>query len=135
MANIDDDGVQALLAGSPPNHAVINTINEDGSIHSTVVWHSLQDGKIAVNSAVGRTWPTNLERDPRCTVLVYDEHNPYDYVEIRGTASGNTVGADEHIDQLAKRFIDADRYPFHQPGEQRITYVIEPIRVRHQKQR
>ena len=135
MASIDDEGVQALLTCTPPNHAVISTINADGSIPSTVVWHSLQDGKIAVNSAIGRTWPTNLERDPRCTVMVYDENNPYDYVEIRGTASGTTDGADEHIDRLAKHFIDADRYPFHQPGEQRITYVVEATRVRHQKQR
>ena len=105
------------------------------SVHSTVVWHSLEDGKPAVNSAIGRAWPTNLERDPRCTMLVYDESNPYDYVEIRGIATGTTDGADEHIDRLAKRYIDADRYPFHQPGEQRITYRIAPTRVRHQKQR
>jgi len=87
-----------------------------------------------VNSAVGRAWPTNLERDPRVTVVVYDEQNPYDYVEIRGTATGTTEGSDAHIDRLAKKFLGLDDYPFHQPGEQRISYLIEPTRVRHQKQ-
>ena len=135
MASIEDPGVQALLTRTPPNHAVISSLNEDGSIHSTVVWVSVEDGLLAVNSAVGRKWPSNLERDPRVTVVVYDETNPYDYVEVRGTAAGRLEGADDHIDRLAKAYLDADGYPFRQPGEQRITYLVDADRVRHQKQR
>jgi PPOX class probable F420-dependent enzyme len=134
MASLSDPGVQALLTGPRPNHAVISTQDEHGSVHSTVVWVSLEDGRLAVNTAVGRKWPTNLERDPRITLVVYDETNPYDYVEVRGTARGTTEGADEHIDRLAKRYLDADSYPFRREGEQRITYVVEPTLVRHQKQ-
>ena len=37
MASLSDPGVQALVAGPRPNHAVVSTFNEDGSIHSTVV--------------------------------------------------------------------------------------------------
>jgi len=133
MASIDDPGIKALL--DKPNHAVCSSLNEDGSIHSAVVWVSVEDGRMAVNSAVGRRWPTNLERDPQINVLVYDEDNPYDYVEVRGRARGTTDGARDHIDRLAKKYLDADRYPFHQPGEQRITYVVDPDLVRHQKQR
>ena len=135
MASLSHPGVQALVAGPRPNHAVVSTLNEDGSIHATVVWASVEDGRIAVNSAVGRKWPTNLERNPAITVLVYDETNPYDYVEVRGTASGTTEGADDHIDRLAQRYLDADSYPFRVPDEQRIMYVVEPSLVRHQKQR
>jgi PPOX class probable F420-dependent enzyme len=133
MASIDDPGVRALL--DKPNHAVVSTLGEDGSVHSTVVWISVEDGQLAVNSAVGRKWPTDLERDPRITVVVYDEDNPYDYVEVRGTAQGSTDGADDHIDRLAKKYMDLDSYPFRAPGEQRITYRITAERVRHQKQR
>jgi PPOX class probable F420-dependent enzyme len=133
MASLDDPGVKALL--DKPNHAVLSTLNDDGSVHSTVVWVDVQDGRLAVNSAIGRAWPSNLERDPRVTVLVYDEDNPYDYVEVRGTATGTTDGADAHIDRLAKKYLDADSYPFHREGEQRITYVVDAQRVRHQKQR
>ena len=133
MATLDDPGVRALL--DKPNHAVASTLNEDGSIHSTVVWVSVEDGRLAVNSAVGRKWPTNLERQPTITVVVYDEDNPYDYVEVRGTARGTTDGADDHIDRLAKKYLDADSYPFRQSGEQRITYLVEPSLIRHQKQR
>ena len=134
MASLSDSGVQALVAGPRPNHAVVSTLNEDGSIHATVVWASVEDGRIAVNSAVGRKWPTNLERNPAITVLVYDETNPYDYVEVRGTASGTTEGADDHIDRLAKRYLDADSYPFRTPDEQRISYYVDASLVRHQKQ-
>lgn len=132
MATMQDDGVQRLFAAR--NHAVLSTHGADGSIHSTVVWVDVRDGRPAVNSAVGRAWPTNLERDPRVTIVVYDETDPYDYVEVRGTATGSTDGADAHIDALAKKYLDKDAYPFRQEGEQRITYVVEPQRVRHQKQ-
>jgi PPOX class probable F420-dependent enzyme len=132
MTTIDDPQVARLL--SEPNHAVISTLLPDGSVHSTVVWVDVLDGKVAFNTAVGRQWPTNLERDPRITVLVYDQGNPYEYLELRGRATGRTEGADEHIDRLAKKYLDADTYPFRQEGEQRITYVVDADRVRYQKQ-
>ncbi|MGH9299308.1 MAG: PPOX class F420-dependent oxidoreductase [Acidimicrobiales bacterium] len=132
MANISDDAVAALL--DSPNHAVLSTFDPDGSVHSTVVWQEKLDDLVSVNSAVGRRWPTNLESDPRVTLLVMPPDNPYEYVEIRGRAKGTTEGADEQIDRLAKKFIDQDAYPFRVPGEQRISYHITPERVRYQKQ-
>jgi PPOX class probable F420-dependent enzyme len=132
MTTLKDPGVAALL--DKPNYAVIATANPDGSLHTAVIWADVIDGKLAVNSAVGRKWPTNLERNPQVSVLIYDQSNPYDYVEVRGEAKGTTEGADDHIDRLAKKYLDKDEYPFRQPSEQRITYTIEPTLVRHQKQ-
>jgi PPOX class probable F420-dependent enzyme len=132
MATLNDPEVQKLL--SEPNHAVVSTLNQDGSVHSAVAWISAEDGTVAVNSARGRKWPANLERDPRVTVVVYEQDNPYNYVEIRGNATGTTDGADEHIDALTKKYIGQDEYPFRQPGEVRVKFVIEPDHVRHQKQ-
>lgn len=133
MASLDDPGVRHLLV-EQKNHVVLSTFAEDGSVHSAVVWADLVDGRLGVNSAVGRRWPSNLERDPRITLLVYDESNPFDYVEVRGTATGTTDGADAHIDALAKKYLGVDSYPFRQEGEQRISYYVEPSLVRHQKQ-
>jgi PPOX class probable F420-dependent enzyme len=132
MTTLDDPGVQALLA--KPNHAVLSTLGEDGSIHSAVVWADVQDGRLALNSAVGRKWPTDLESNPTISVVIYDEDNPYDYVEVRGTAQGRLEGADAHIDGLAKKYLGQDSYPFRQDGEQRITYLVDATRIRHQKQ-
>jgi len=132
MASLNDDGVQALL--NAPNCAVISTHNADGSILSTVVWISLEEGELAVNSAEGRHWPTNLERDPRITALVYPDGNPYDYVEIQGTVTSTHQDADAHIDRLAKKYTGSDTFGGNQPGDVRVKYVITPTRVRHQVQ-
>jgi PPOX class probable F420-dependent enzyme len=132
MATLSDPPVRELLEN--PNYAVISTLNGDGSVHNVVVWVAADNGTVSVNSAVGRKWPTNLERDPRVTLLVYEAGNPYNYVEIRGTATATRDGADDHINSLTKKYIGQDEYPFRQPGEQRVKLVIEPEYVRHQKQ-
>ena len=132
MASLNDPEVKKLLEA--PNHAALSTLNQDGSVHNTMVWINTEDGGLAVNSAVGRKWPANLQRDPRATVLIAEEGNPYNYVEVRGTATATDEGADEHINALTKKYIDQDEYPFRQPGEQRIKFLITPEHIRHQKQ-
>ena len=132
MATLNDSEVSKLL--SEPNYAVVSTRNPDGSIHSTIVWIDRQDGTVAINSAKGRLWPANLERDPHVTVLVYEAGNPYNYVEIRGNATATREGADEHINALTKKYIGQDEYPYRQPGEQRVKFVITPDHVRHLRQ-
>jgi PPOX class probable F420-dependent enzyme len=129
MASLDDDGVRELLA--QPNYAVISTLNANGSIHNTVVWIDAEDGAVAVNSAVGRLWPTNLQRDPRIGVLVFKAGDPYHFVEIRGTVKSSLENADEHIDRLAKKYLGVDEFPGRRAGEQRIKFVIEPEHVRY----
>ena len=129
MASLNDPPVKELL--EQPNYAVVSTLNRDGSIHDTVVWISAENGNLAVNSAVGRLWPTNLQRDPRVSVLVFESGNPYHFLEVRGTAAGTIEGADEHINALAKKYTGQD---YRQPGEQRIKFVIEPAHIRHVKQ-
>jgi PPOX class probable F420-dependent enzyme len=132
VASLDDASVRALL--EQPNYGVISTLDADGSIHSTVVWVGLEPATVSVNSAVGRLWPTNLERDPRVNLLVSEAGNAYHFVEIRGTATGTLEGADEHINALSQKYIGQDEYPFRAPGEQRIKFVISPEHVRFVKQ-
>lgn len=133
MTTISDSGPHELL--EKPNYAIVSTLNQDGSIHNTIVWVSAEDGdRVAVNSAVGRLWPTNLQRDPRVNVLVEEKGNPYHFVEIRGRASVSDDDPDEHINALAKKYTGEDEYPYRQPGEQRIKFVIEPEHVRYVNQ-
>ena len=132
MPSLQDPDVRELL--DKPNYAVVSTHNADQSIHSTIVWVDAENGIVAINSAIGRKWPTNLQRDPRVNVLVQETGNPYLFVEIRGQAQATTDGADEHIDRLANKYIGQDEYPYRRPGEQRIKFVITPERVRLVKQ-
>ena len=130
--DLTDAKVLALL--DPANYAVVSSINEDGSILSTVIWQNIEDGVLKVNSAIGRRWPTNLLRNPHVTLTVMDSQNPYHFVEIRGTATSTLEGADAHIDRLAKKYLGVDSYPYRTPDEKRVTFAIEPTVVRFIKQ-
>jgi PPOX class probable F420-dependent enzyme len=115
---------------SAKNFANVSTLRSDGSVLSAPVWVDVQEGRPVLNSAEGRAWPRNLERDPRITLTVQNMENPYEYVEVRGKVSERTHdGADEHIDALAKKYLGVDSYPYRQPGEQRVIITVEPDHV------
>jgi PPOX class probable F420-dependent enzyme len=131
MSATIDGGAEALLKAK--NFAHVATLREDGSVQVSPVWVDVQDGKPVVNSAEGRAWPRNLERDERVTIAVQNIENPYEYVEVRGRIAERTHdGADEHIDSLAKKYMGLDSYPMRQPGEQRVIFRIEPEHVYYQ---
>jgi PPOX class probable F420-dependent enzyme len=112
------------------NFCHVSTLSPDGSIHDVPVWVDVQDGLPTLNTAEGRVWPRNLERDPRVTLTVQNMENPYEYVEIRGHVAERThEGADAHIDALARKYLHKDSYPYRQPGEQRVIIRVEPEHV------
>ncbi len=126
-ATIEGRGAELLQA---KNFCNVGTLNPDGSILAAPVWVDLQDGRAVLNTAEGRAWPRNLQRDPRVTLTVQNMENPYEYVSIRGRAVEQTrSGADEHIDSLAKKYLSQDSYPYRQPGEQRVIIRVEPEHV------
>jgi PPOX class probable F420-dependent enzyme len=131
MSTTIDGGAEALLKGK--NFANVATLRADGSVQVAPVWVDVQDGTPVLNSAEGRAWPRNLERDERVTIAVQNLENPYEYVEVRGRVAERTHdGADEHIDFLAKKYMGLDSYPLRQPGEQRVILRIEPEHVYYQ---
>jgi len=102
------------------------TLNADGSPQTSPVWVDYQQGQVWVNSAIGRLKDRNVRRDPRVAVAIIDPENAYRYVEVRGRVREITqTGADEHIDKMAKKYLGQDKYPFRQPGEQRVLYKID----------
>jgi hypothetical protein len=61
------------------------------------------------------------------TLTVQNMENPYEYVTIRGLVAERThEGADEHIDAMAKKYLDKNAYPARQPGEQRVIIRVQP---------
>src|SRR5437588_7481365 len=112
------------------NFCHVATLRANGTIHDVPVWVDVQDGLPTLNTAEGRVWPRNLERDPRVTLTVQNLENPYEYVEILGHVAERThEGADAHIDALAKKYLGEDEYPYRQPGEQRLIIRVAPERV------
>jgi PPOX class probable F420-dependent enzyme len=131
MAELSD--IAELL--EKPNHAVLATLNADGTVHSTIIWINVEGDNIAFNSARGRVWPSNLERDPRVTLTLLNQENPYEYAVITGTAVevDAATDADKHMDTLAKKYIDQDVYPWRKPGEERVKFHLTPAKIRHVK--
>jgi PPOX class probable F420-dependent enzyme len=125
MSPIIEGRAEELLKAK--NFVVVSTLRPDGSVHAAPTWVDVQDGKPVLNTAEGRAWPRNLERDPRVTLTVQNAENPYEYVTVRGRVTERTTdGADEHIDALAKKYMGVDSYPLRKPGEQRLILRIEP---------
>ena len=59
-------------------------------------------------------------------VSVADRQNDYRTCVVRGRAELIETGADAHIDKLAKKYLDADTYPFRKPTEERIIVRVVP---------
>jgi PPOX class probable F420-dependent enzyme len=105
--------------------AAFTTVMPDGAPQTTPVWVDFQNGEIWVNSAVGRQKDRNVRRDPRVALAIVDPDNPYRYVEVRGRVREITQeGADAHIDAMARKYLGQEKYPYRQPGEQRVLYKI-----------
>jgi PPOX class probable F420-dependent enzyme len=110
--------------------ANIATIMPDGTPQVTPVWFDYTNGKIRINTARGRVKAKNMKVGAKVALAIVDPENAYRYIGIRGPViSEDEKGADAHIDSLAKKYLNQDKYPFRQPGEQRVTYVIEPASV------
>ena len=115
-----------------PNFAYVGTSSGGGAPQINPIWVHIKDNLVEVNSSEGRKWPANVRKNPQVTLCIPDKDNPYEYVMIKGRVVEDTHdGAKEHIDFLAKKYIDKDEYPWLQPGEQRIIFRIEAETVHH----
>ena len=117
-----------LLTGK--NFAHVAVIRPDGSPHVTVTWIDAADGHVLVNTAVGRVKDRYVRRDPRVSVSVHDERDPYEWLRVEGIVEQFETGerADQHIDALNRRYHDGEAWTY-TPGQQRVIYRIRPQRV------
>ena len=110
--------------------AHLATLMPDGSPQVTPVWFDYTNGKIRINTARGRVKAKNMKVGAKVALAIVDPDNAYRYIGIRGPViAEDEKGADAHIDSLAKKYLNQDKYPFRTPGEKRVTYVIEPASV------
>jgi len=131
--NLDDPNIRKLFESK--NFVFLSSLMEDGSPHVTPTWVDIENGYILVNTAIGRIKQKNISRDPRVALAIADQNNPYDVVTIRGEVIEQITGvpAEEHIDKLAKKYTDKDKFPNRSPGEERIILKIKPERIFHMK--
>jgi PPOX class probable F420-dependent enzyme len=132
--NLDNPSIRSLFENK--NFAFVATSMKDGSPQITPTWVDIEDNLILINTALGRLKQKNLKRDPRIAVAVADNNNPYEMVTVRGEVIEQVTGeaAEIHIDKLAKKYIDKDKYPGRAPGERRVLLKIKPTKVFHMRQ-
>jgi PPOX class probable F420-dependent enzyme len=119
--------VQRLAA--LPILMVVATKRADGRVLLNPVWFELADGYIWVNSNTRRSWPKHLQRDKEVTLLLTDPEEPDRYAQIRGRLA-ETIPDPKHefIDRLARRYT-GKQFRELEPGEERITFKLEPLAV------
>jgi PPOX class probable F420-dependent enzyme len=112
-----------------PAFANLATLMPDGSPQVTPVWCDFDGELVIVNSAKGRVKDRNMRSNPRVALSIVDPKNPYRYLEVRGKVTEITEkGADEHINKMAKKYMNVEIYPHRAPGEVRVLYKISPER-------
>ncbi len=119
---------QDLLAKKTFFH--LSTRMADGGPQVSPVWIDTDGDLIVVNSAKGRVKDRNMRAEPRVALSATDPENPYRALMIRGRVVKITEeGAEEHIDKMAKKYLGQDKYPYRSPGEIRVLFYIEPVKV------
>jgi PPOX class probable F420-dependent enzyme len=120
--------LQQLL--KEPVFGQIATLQPDGSPQVTQVWLDTDGKHVLVNTTGNAQKAKNVRRDARVAVNLHDPKNPWRVANIQGSVVESTnEGAEQHIDELAKRYLGKDEYPFRRPGEKRLLLKIEPKRI------
>jgi PPOX class probable F420-dependent enzyme len=110
-----------------PNFATVSTIQPDGGPQASVVWIKRDGDDVLYSTVKHRRKYLNLLADPRTSLVIYEAANPYEYLEIRGTATVTDDPAGELIEELSQKytgeaFQDA-------PGNQRVIVRVSPSHV------
>ena len=102
-----------------------------GSPQSTPMWVSVRDGKILLNTALGRRKARNIENDPRVALSLTDPDNQYKSLQVQGRVVDTITGdqAEADIDSLSEKYTGQTPYPWRGPDERRVTFLVEPVKV------
>lgn len=105
----------------------VATIGPKGEPQNNPVWFGWDGTHVLISQTKGRQKYRNLQREPRVALSIVDPTNPFRYLEIRGKVARIDEDPDnKFINSMAKKYINQDVYPNHQPGDERVVVVIEP---------
>jgi PPOX class probable F420-dependent enzyme len=122
MAKLTEGQIE-LMRGK--NFAAVATVKQDGTPQTSIVWIDTDGEHVVFNTTNGRAKGRHLRRDPRVSVTVFDVENPYRYFEVEGVAALELEGADDHIDELSRKYRGAD---FDGPRD-RVIVKVKPQRI------
>ena len=82
----------------------------NGQPQAQLTWVDADGEHVLVNTEPQRQRSRNVARDPRITVLIRSEGDPYDWAEVRGHVARDRHRdeARQHIDELSRKYTGHD---------------------------
>lgn len=108
--------------------ASLATVGRTGFPQVTELWFLHDEGEIKLSLNTARLKTRNLQRDPKCSLLLLDLENPYRYLEVRGNARVEPDEDYRFAQKLGAKY-NADLKVHDNPGESRVVVTIEPVNV------
>lgn len=110
-----------------PVLAHVATVGPNGEPQNNPVWFGWDGENLLFSQTTQRQKYRNVQDEPRVALSLVDAANPYRYLEIRGEVARIDPDPDNaFINSMAKKYMGADVYPWHQPGDERVVVVVRP---------
>lgn len=119
------------LLDRPRSLGVLATNGADGVPHQVQLWYLVFDDHLVVNGRTGRTWPSNLLRDPTFSFLVGAGG---EWVSLSGRAEEveDLAQGQRDIAMMAARYLESEvaERAVHRFGqEERVSFRLLPARI------
>ena len=132
MASVPADF--ADLCGAP-HFAHLVTVNRDGSPQTSPIWIAADD--VEADGSVSSIWfstgkgyrkSLNMAREPRVSLTIHDNANPYRTLEIVGTAAMTPTTVWDDTDAMSQTYLGRD-YPYKTDNREgyRVTVSVERV--------
>lgn len=109
--------------------AHVATVGPRGEPQVNPVWFGWDGIHLRFSQTTTRQKYKNVQREPRIALSIVDPANPYRYLEIRGKVVAVEPDPEfAFIDSMAKKYLGQDKYPWNQPGDERVVIVVAPER-------
>ena len=122
--------VAFLEHDDPPWVAAAATLDDTGAPHVVSVWYRWDGGAFHLWSTADLRWPSNLVRDPRASLVVFEHEPPLRAVYAKGRAEVRIGPVDELIDHIrpivARYEADPDATIASYAGPDQVAVTIVP---------
>ena len=112
---------------------MLATTRKDGSSYTSPVWFRWTGSAFEVVIALGDVKLRHLERDPRCSLLVFEAVAPFRGVEVRGEATLTRGDVTEIRRSIAGRYLGleaGDRFAAERASKRGVLLQLRPVEPR-----
>ena len=88
-----------------PRIASLATVRPDGSPHLAPVWHHFDGDSVIVVADHSAVKVRNIRHDPRVTLCIATDRQPYKYVLVEGTATISNDGIPDLVRTMAVHYM------------------------------